>query len=106
VSNLENRYEIKIRIFKALSDERRLKIVEILKSGEECACLLSEQLEIAQSSLSYHMKILCDSGLVKSRQEGKWTHYRLSKSGSETAVTLLKEMTTPNPVSLGSRCCD
>ena len=44
---------------------------------------------------SYHMKILCDSGLVVSRQEGKWTHYRLSASGRDYAVELLKELTTP-----------
>lgn len=103
---MENNYEKKLSIFKALSDERRLKILELLKAGEECACLLSEQLEMAQSSLSYHMKILCDSGLVESRQEGKWTHYQLSESGSQEAVALLKEMTTPNAISLGSRCCD
>ncbi len=103
---MENSYEKSLSIFKALSDERRLRILELLKTGEECACLLSEQLEMAQSSLSYHMKILCDSGLVESRQEGKWTHYQLSESGSQEAVVLLKEMTTPNAISLGSRCCD
>ena len=52
-------------------------------------------MEIGQSSLSYHMKILCESGIVESRQEGKWTHYRLSESGSKYAASLLKELTTP-----------
>ena len=46
-----------------------------------------------QSSLSYHMKILCDSGIVTSREEGKWTHYRISQQGSEKAIQLLKEIT-------------
>ena len=46
-----------------------------------------------QSSLSYHMKILCDSGIVVSREEGKWTHYRISREGSENAVALLREIT-------------
>ena len=44
----------------------------------------------------YHMKILCDSGLVVSRQEGKWTHYRLSETGKDEAVELLLALTTPN----------
>ena len=52
-------------------------------------------MEISQSSSSYHMKILCESGVVESRQEGKWTHYRLSEGGSKYAMELLKEITTP-----------
>ena len=72
-----------------------LAILEQLRSGEKCACVLQEPLDLTQSGLSYHMKILCDSGLVVSRQEGKWTHYRLSASGRDYAVELLKELTTP-----------
>ena len=55
-----------------------------------------EPLDLTQSGLSYHMKILCDSGIVTSRQEGKWTHYQLSDSGREYAIELLKELTTPD----------
>ena len=62
------------RIFKALSDPKRLAILELLRSGEKCACVLMDQLDLGQSAVSYHMKILCQSGLVDSRQEGKWTH--------------------------------
>ena len=89
-------------IFKALCDEKRLSILELLKGGEKCACVLMEELNIAQSALSYHMKILCDSGLVDSRQEGKWTHYRLSAQGQERAVQLLLALTTPNADSASS----
>jgi ArsR family transcriptional regulator len=52
-------------------------------------------MEIGQSALSYHMKILCESGIVESRQEGKWTHYNISEQGSDYAMFLLKSITTP-----------
>ena len=81
-------------IFKALCDEKRLSILELLKGGEKCACVLMEELNIAQSALSYHMKILCESGIVTSRQEGKWTHYTISKSGREYAIKRLTELTS------------
>lgn len=88
------------KIFKALCDEKRLRILELLRNGEECACVLGEQLDMAQSSLSYHMKILCESGIVDSRQDGKWTHYKISKKGSRFAIELLKSITTPDTVNL------
>ena len=84
-------YSKDVKIFKALCDEKRLAILNHLKSGEKCACVLIEYMNIGQSALSYHMKILCESGLVVSRQEGKWTHYSLSKSGSEYASRRLLE---------------
>ncbi len=84
------------KVFKALCDPKRLAILEQLRSGEKCACVLQEPMDLTQSGLSYHMKILCDSGLVASRQEGKWTHYRLSKAGREKAVKLLLYITTPD----------
>ena len=65
-------------ICKALSDSNRLKIVKMLADGEKCACKLLEAFSITQPTLSHHMKILCDSGLVIARKEGKWTHYSLS----------------------------
>lgn len=69
-------YQEQAKVFKALCDPKRLAILEQLRSGEKCACVLQEPLDLTQSGLSYHMKILCDSGIVVSRQEGKWTHYR------------------------------
>lgn len=83
------------KIFKALCDPNRLAILELLRSGEKCACVLLEQLELKQSGLSYHMKILCESGIVASRQEGKWTHYSLNEVGRDNAVKLLIQLTTP-----------
>lgn len=92
------------KVFKALCDPKRLAILEQLRSGEKCACVLQEPMELTQSGLSYHMKILCDSGLVISRQEGKWTHYRLSAEGRERAVRLLLEITTPTVCEGGCGC--
>ena len=77
-------YSSDAKIFKALCDEKRLAIINHLKSGEKCACVLIQAMNIGQSALSYHMKILCDSGIVTSRQDGKWTHYSLSQAGSES----------------------
>ncbi len=67
------------KIFKALSDENRLKIIDILKEGEKCACHILDEMRIVQSTLSHHMKILCKAGLVIARKQGKWVHYSLNK---------------------------
>ena len=80
-------------IFKALCDEKRLFILELLKSGEKCACVLIEKSNMGQSALSYHMKILCNSGLINARQEGKWTYYSLSYTGSKKAIQRLIDIT-------------
>lgn len=82
-----------VRVFKAFCDENRLQVLELLRSGEKCACVLLEKLQISQSTLSHHMKILCDSGIVVARKDGKWTHYSISKEGSEQAGELLKVLT-------------
>ncbi len=68
-----------VKIFKALGDENRLKILHIIGSQEICACKLLEYLEVGQPTLSYHMKILCDSGIIDSRKNGKWTHYKINE---------------------------
>jgi ArsR family transcriptional regulator, arsenate/arsenite/antimonite-responsive transcriptional repressor len=69
-------------------------ILEMLQSGDKCACKILEDLNIVQSTLSNHMKILCESGIVSSHRVGKWTHYSLNKEGCETAKNLLFEITT------------
>src|SRR5699024_12746974 len=86
----------KAKVTKAYSDPKRIVILEQIRGGEKSACVLQEHLDLTQYGLTYHMKILCDSGIVTSRQEGKWTHYRLSASGREYAIELLKELTTPD----------
>lgn len=92
---METVYQQQARIFKAFCDPNRLEILELLRSGELCACKLQDQLQLTQSGLSYHMKILCESGMVTGRQEGKWTHYSLNTAGCAQAVALLRQITTP-----------
>ncbi|TGE33166.1 metalloregulator ArsR/SmtB family transcription factor [Desulfosporosinus sp. Sb-LF] len=90
---MESKYETNAKVFQALSDPNRLKIIEMLQSRERCACEILADLKIAQSTLSHHMKILCDSGLVDSRRHGKWMYYSLSKEVCEAAKNLLAEIT-------------
>ena len=98
---MESIYEQRAKVFKAFCDERRQKILELLQQGEQCACKLIEGTGMAQSTLSYHMKILCESGIVEGREVGKWTHYRINPQGVERAEALLRQITTiaePNAV--------
>lgn len=83
--------ERRARIFKAFCDENRLTILGLLKDGEICACNLQEALSIGQSTLSHHMRILYDAGVINARKEGKWTYYSLNRDGGESVVEMLKE---------------
>ena len=64
-------------ICKALADPNRLQVVQLLTEGEKCGCDLLEKLQIGQPTLSHHMKILCDCGLVTARKAAKWSYYSL-----------------------------
>jgi len=64
---------------KALGDEARAKIFTMLSGGELCACHILEEFAITQPTLSYHMKILCESGLVNSRRDGVWMKYSINQ---------------------------
>ena len=80
-------------LFTALGDENRIKILKLLQSGEKCACVLLDDLHISQPTLSHHMKILCDSGVVVGRKEGKWMHYSISREGMQSAAAALQSLT-------------
>ena len=86
-------YEKNAKVFKAFCDENRLMILELLQTGEKCACRLLEDLNISQSTLSHHMRILCESGVVYARKEGKWTRYSISSEGTVYARELLGQIT-------------
>ena len=73
------------KCFQALSDETRLRILEMLTMGELCACKILEKFQITQPTLSYHMKTLTGAGLVKVRKEGKWSYYSLNQEVLEAA---------------------
>lgn len=91
---MKNKYTATAEIFKALCDENRIRILEMLQTGEKCACNILDELNVTQPTLSHHMKILCDSGIVDSRKEGKWTHYKISDSGRSKAIELLEKITS------------
>ena len=77
------------RVFKAMGDENRLTILALLHTGERCACRLQEALNISQPTLSHHMHILLDAGLVCARKDGKWIYYSLSEEGAQGAAHML-----------------
>ncbi len=93
-----------VKVFKAFSDENRLQILELLRSGEKCACKLLDDLHISQSTLSHHMKLLCDAGVVRGRKEGKWVHYSIDSEGAQRAVALMKRQVTLE-LDLNEGCC-
>lgn len=78
------------KIFKAFCDENRLCILSLLKTGEKCACDLLEELQISQPTLSHHMKILSEAGIVIGRREKKWIHYSINVANVELARNLLE----------------
>lgn len=90
-------------IFKAFCDENRIKILQMLQTGEKCACKLLDEMNITQPTLSHHMKILCDSGIVDGRKEGKWMYYSISKTGVKVARQYLDLLI--NSDSTGSASC-
>lgn len=79
-------------MFKALSDVKRQRILKVLQKSETCVYQLSEETDIAQSSLSYHMKILCESGLVQRREDGKWTYYSICERGAKRFIDELENL--------------
>ena len=78
-------------IFRALGDETRLRIVGMLEEHELCAADLLKSVSIVQSTLSHHMKILCDSGAVNCRREGRWSYYSINEEIMEKAADYLKK---------------
>ncbi|HBL85136.1 MAG: transcriptional regulator [Clostridiales bacterium GWF2_38_85] len=81
-------------VMKALSDVTRLKIIEMVSEGELCACKILESFNITQPTLSYHMKILCDCGLVDSRRDGAWIRYNLNKQTLELVSSYFNRLKT------------
>ena len=79
--------------FKALSDPTRLQILDILSCGELCACYILETFQITQPTLSYHMKILVDSSLVKARKESTWVFYSLNSEKVNASITFFTRIT-------------
>jgi ArsR family transcriptional regulator, arsenate/arsenite/antimonite-responsive transcriptional repressor len=66
-----------VMLFHALSDATRLSILEMLRDGERCVCELQDELDAAQSRLSFHLRVLKEAGLIADRREGRWSYYRI-----------------------------
>ncbi len=88
-----NHYAEQAAIFKAISDETRLKIIDMLSCGELCACKILSDLDITQPTLSYHMKILTGCGIVKASRNGIWMNYHLEKKKADALIAYLEELT-------------
>ena len=97
------------QLFHALSDETRLGILEMLRDGERCVCDLQEELEAAQSRLSFHLKVLKDAGLVTDRREGRWSYYTLVPTAFGEAHDVVRSLATERPAGrklmVFGRCC-
>lgn len=83
---MKHSYADYVPAIKAMSDETRLKIIDMLSCGEMCACDILEEFSISQSTLSYHMKILSESGLVNAVRDGAWMRYTLNKEKTDEVI--------------------
>ena len=108
-----------VALFHALSDATRLAALDMLRDGERCVCELQDELDVAQSRLSFHLKVLKDAGLVEDRREGRWSYYTivpdalaeahdlvvqfLPKAASSTRRLRVMGSTTSGRIS--GRCC-
>lgn len=91
---MEKYYSEHVPVLKAMSDESRLMIIDMLSCGEMCACDLLEELSISQSTLSYHMKILTSCGLINGRREGAWMRYTLNPEKVGEVMAFLTRLTS------------
>lgn len=100
-------YDEGAKIFKALGDSRRLSIIDMISWGEICACMILKKFKFSQPTLSHHMKLLCNSGLVNGREQGKWTYYSVNKAGIEQAIEFLSaiEINDEAIVQTDENCC-
>ena len=103
---MANKHNYAIKILKAFADENRLAVIELLMDGSKCGCELLEALKIGQPTLSHHMRILCEAGLVDAYKEGKWMHYSLSAEGMARAKELVEQyIRYPEQAARRSDCC-
>ena len=80
--------------FKAMSDENRLKIIDMLSDGSLCACEILKQFDFTQPALSQHMKVLVDAGLVSGIRVGNWMHYSLVKERYDEIISFVKQISS------------
>jgi ArsR family transcriptional regulator len=93
------------RLFHALSDEKRLRIIEVLRGGERCVCDLVDVLDAGQSLLSFHLKTLKAAGLVSDRKQGRWSYYRLNAEPFEEVEAVAAALRADAERAADSTCC-
>jgi ArsR family transcriptional regulator len=81
-----------LNVFKALSDETRLRILKLLEHGELCVCDIVAALDTIQPKVSFHLATLKEAGLIKDRKQGKWIHYRIDDSDMFRRILILSVM--------------
>jgi ArsR family transcriptional regulator len=92
--------------FQALSDETRLAVVQRLRDGDKCVCVLMDQVDAAQSRLSFHLKVLKDAGIIDSRREGRWAFYWLRPDAFEEMSEAVNALSPSRAGRLAAeRCC-
>jgi ArsR family transcriptional regulator, arsenate/arsenite/antimonite-responsive transcriptional repressor len=92
IKEVFNMYKDYALLFKALSDENRLKILELLVKGETCGCTLIDKLTITQPTLSYHLRILTDAGLTKAHKDGVWNKHTVDKKKIDDLIQFLSDL--------------
>jgi ArsR family transcriptional regulator, arsenate/arsenite/antimonite-responsive transcriptional repressor len=91
--------------FRALADENRLRIVDLLRNGERCVCELTDALDLGQSLLSFHLKTLKDAGLVTDRREGRWAYYTLNPEAFRQLEEFVGALPSTKLSVNVARCC-
>ena len=91
---MENIYDINAKVFKALSNSSRLKIINMLSQGEKCACTILKDFDFTQPTLSHHMNVLMECGLVVCRKDGIWSYYSLDLTNGNRLVLFLMNIIT------------
>jgi ArsR family transcriptional regulator len=95
------------QVFHALSDETRLRVLELLRRGERCVCELTDTLDVAQSRLSFHLKTLKDAGLLRDRKDGRWVYYSLVPETLSELEDELAGLKSGRPTAQSTQsCCD
>jgi len=93
-----------VSVMKALADETRLKIIDMLSCGQMCACKILEAFDITQPTLSYHMKILTEAGLVTGVRDGAWMRYSLNQETIQGLKGFITEITSPKDDCICREC--
>jgi ArsR family transcriptional regulator len=94
------------RQFRALADETRLRIIDLLRGGEQCVCHLTDTLELGQSLLSFHLKTLKQAGLVTDRRDGRWSYYALNRESFDQLEAFVGGLPSTKLSTLTRRCCE